>query len=98
MTRNDGRTVRPHERLLVVTNDYLATGGDRLFQPIGLDPSRVQSVGGVLVRDALAAQLPRKKRIDPHSQDLYNPSQPRLQLPSARPVRCEPKQDATQTN
>jgi 5'-nucleotidase len=88
LTRANGKPVRPDERLVVVTSDFLAAGGDRLFAPIDLTHDRVQPVDDLLLRDALATELAKRKRLDAESPDLYNPNQPRLRLPSPRPIEC----------
>ncbi|HWA74658.1 MAG TPA: bifunctional UDP-sugar hydrolase/5'-nucleotidase [Polyangiaceae bacterium] len=88
LMRSDGRTIADNARLTLVTSDYLATGGDRLFAPIELARSRIEPLGDVLMRDALAAEFNRRGRIDPRDKRLFDPAQPRIELPSKRPVTC----------
>jgi 2',3'-cyclic-nucleotide 2'-phosphodiesterase (5'-nucleotidase family) len=88
LTRSDGRPIPENARLTLVTSDYLATGGDRLFAPIDLARSRIEPLGDVLMRDALAAEFNRRGRIDPRDKRLFDPAQPRIELPSKRPVTC----------
>jgi 2',3'-cyclic-nucleotide 2'-phosphodiesterase (5'-nucleotidase family) len=88
LTRSDGRAIAENARLTLVTSDYLATGGDRLFAPIDLARSRIEPLGDVLMRDALAAEFNRRGRIDPRDKRLFDPAQPRIDLPSKRPVSC----------
>jgi 5'-nucleotidase len=88
LLRSDGRPIASTARLTLVTSDYLATGGDRLFSALALDRSRIEPVGKLLLRDALAVELGRRGRIDPHDKRLFDPERPRIELPSARPVTC----------
>ncbi|HEX9619252.1 MAG TPA: bifunctional UDP-sugar hydrolase/5'-nucleotidase [Polyangiaceae bacterium] len=85
--RKSGARVKHGERLVLVTSNYLATGGDGVFDPIGLEPSRIRETPR-LVRDALESGLKARKVIDGKSLGLFDPKHPRLILPSARPVTC----------
>jgi 5'-nucleotidase len=82
-----GKRIAADARLRVVTSDYLATGGDRLFAAVDLEPSRLD-VLPTLMRDALARQLAARKTIDGRDPALFDPKRPRLKLPRARPVHC----------
>jgi 5'-nucleotidase len=85
--RESGQRVSDDTRLTVVTSDYLALGGDRLLEPLGLERGRKQVDRGMGVRDALTSQLSaRGGELDPRK--LFDPRRPRIGLPSARPVRC----------
>jgi 5'-nucleotidase len=86
--QSDGRLIASGTRLTLVTSDYLATGGDRLFSPLALTRARIEPVGTLLMRDALAAQLAHRARIDPRDRRLFDPEQPRIEIPSPRPVVC----------
>ena len=90
LTDKIGRSIPDGEQLVLVTSDYLATGGDGLFAPIALDRARVEAIDGVLVRDALAAELSKLGRIDPAAPRWFDAKRPRLALPSRRPVVCTP--------
>jgi hypothetical protein len=85
--RQSGKRVRPEEVLTVATSDYLATGGDRLFEPANLPPERIEQDLGETLRDAMAAKLRKRKIVDPKT--LYDAKKPRLRLSSGRPVTCE---------
>jgi 5'-nucleotidase len=87
LRRSSGAAIDDRERLSIVTSDYLATGGDRLLASIGDSRARIRNASALLLRDVLAEQLTkRNRRLNP--LDVYDPQQPRLQLPSPRPVRC----------
>jgi 5'-nucleotidase len=88
LLRMDGRPIASSTRLALVTSDYLATGGDRLFSPLELARSRLEPVGTALMRDALAADFVKRRHIDPHDKRLFDPERPRMELPSPRPVTC----------
>jgi hypothetical protein len=79
--------VRDTDDLLVVTSDFLATGGDAALAPVGR--VRVIDAGGEapLVRDVIADRLrARGGRIG--WRDVFDPARPRWTFPGARPVRC----------
>lgn len=86
LRRPNGRLIRPDERLLVATSDYLATGGDRLFGPAALSKDRVDPDRGLLLRDAFANGLARVKKLSP--ERFFDPSRPRLELAQPRPLVC----------
>lgn len=88
LLRANGKVVGDTEKLTLVTSDYLATGGDALFTPLGLDP-KVIDIRTETVRDALARRLrARGGTLDGSSRALFDPKRPRLLLPSERPVKC----------
>jgi 5'-nucleotidase len=91
LSRNDGRAIPGGARLTLVTSDYLATGGDRLFVPLELFRSRIEAVGTGLMRDALGIEFARRGHIDPADKRLFDPERPRVELPSPRPVACAQK-------
>jgi 5'-nucleotidase len=88
LSRTDGRPISGSEQLTLVTSDYLATGGDRLFAPLEQLRERIEPVGQLLMRDALALELGRQRRIDPNDKRLFDAERPRIELPSPRPLRC----------
>jgi len=88
LVRTNGKRIAEAENLIVVTSDYLATGGDELFVPLHLPPEALE-IRAQTVRDAVAAQLRRRKT--PLSGDdtaLLDPKKPRLGTPMPRPVTC----------
>lgn len=81
LRREDGEAVAPKEKLTIVTNDFLATGGDGLFENI-----RAHIESRRLVRESIFELL--KKRggtLDPHVPAL-GPG--RVSAPRPRPVAC----------
>ena len=89
LLRERGGVIAPKTPLVVVTSDYLATGGDALFTPIALERSRIEPVGDALVRDVLAVEFAKWGVLDPASRGCSGSNSARLDLPSPRPVRCE---------
>jgi 2',3'-cyclic-nucleotide 2'-phosphodiesterase (5'-nucleotidase family) len=79
----------------VVTSDFLASGGD--MSAIGrlkLPEGAIQ-VTDVIIRDAIADVLRKKKgKIDP--AQLYSPTKRRLDYEGERPVECGAKQEKKQ--
>ncbi|MEI9953136.1 MAG: hypothetical protein WDO74_30175 [Pseudomonadota bacterium] len=88
LTRDNGKAVSDRETLLVATSDYLATGGDALFQPISLPPQRIELDTSGTFRDALARSLKRHPQLSPRDKAIFDPAHPRLDLSSPRPLTC----------
>jgi 5'-nucleotidase len=87
LLRPHGARVRDAERLLVATTDFLATGGDRIFEP-------VKPPGGfTIVRDAggardIVVEMLRTRGGTLREDHLVDASNPRWVLPGPRPVTC----------
>jgi 5'-nucleotidase len=90
LTRERGRPILDDDPLTVVTSDFLATGGDRLFEPVA--PLRVISrpEGDPLMRDAMAERL-RSRGGSLRQDQLLDPKAPRLAYEGRRPIRCAPR-------
>jgi len=88
LTRDNGRAVSDRETLLLATSDYLATGGDGLFQPLSLSPQRIELDTSRTFRDALAGSLKRHPQLSPRDPSILDPAHPRLDLSSKRPMLC----------
>jgi hypothetical protein len=90
LARSDGTPIDDNSQLTVVTNDFLAMGGDGLLSSVKIDPASVQVDSTMSVRDALVTGL-RKKRDGLRGDDpaLFDPQRPRIELPAALPLRCE---------
>lgn len=87
LRRPGGKAVPEDERLTMVTNSYLASGGDGLFADLGITDADITEDPGLTVRDEMAAVLrARGAHIDPAT--LYRPGALRLTYPGERPVRC----------
>jgi len=81
-----GRVVPEETRLRVVTSDYLATGGDALFEGAVSEPQ--VTIHPLLLRDALADGLERLGTLRGDDPRWFDPASPRLSLPGLRPVHC----------
>jgi len=89
LRRPDGSVVRDDEALLVVTSDFLATGGDLYFS------AARQREGGMTLEDGAPMREAMVEALRAHggalsSQELFNPSAPRVAYPGERPVTCAP--------
>lgn len=84
--RPDGRPIAPANHLVLITSDFLATGGDGLLS--NDLQSRATLDDASPIRDAVADLL--RARGGPLSEDhaLYDPARPRIAYPGVRPVRC----------
>jgi 5'-nucleotidase len=87
VARRSGDAIRENEELTVVTSDFLATGGDGAFAPVGI--LRVVDGGddGPFVRDAIAERL-RERGGHLGEHQVFDRSHPRWTYPGDRPVRC----------
>jgi 2',3'-cyclic-nucleotide 2'-phosphodiesterase/3'-nucleotidase len=88
LTRESGKAVSDRERLLLATSDYLATGGDGLFQALALPPQRIEIDTSGTFRDALARSLKRHPHLSPRDPAIFDLAHPRLDLTSPRPMIC----------
>lgn len=80
--RLDGRPIAENERLVLLTHDFLASGGDGLF---GRVPFTIEALPPF--RDELARVLEESRpSLDPYA--LYDEGHPRVAYPGVRPVRC----------
>jgi 5'-nucleotidase len=70
--------------ITIVTNDFLATGGDSILKEHEVTVQQ----DAPLIREALAARLKAKPpSLDPAT--WLDPASPRLRLPGKRPIRCQ---------
>jgi 5'-nucleotidase len=81
LRREGGKLVRPGEKLTIVTNDFLATGGDGLFEKV---QARIESRR--LVRESIFRWL--KKRGGSLNPDAPALAPGRVSAPGPRPVTC----------
>ena len=89
LERKNGAPIKSTTRLVVATSNYLAGGGDGLFEPLLGTPGRVTVYPERGMRDEVAARLrERGGAIDGHGHVLFDPERPRLVLPMPRPVQC----------
>jgi 2',3'-cyclic-nucleotide 2'-phosphodiesterase (5'-nucleotidase family) len=79
-----GAALAPETALTVVTNDFLASGGDGLLEGL---PVEIEE--GPPVREAVAAALKsRGGTLRADDPALFDRARPRLVYPGSRPVRC----------
>ena len=84
--RRKGKKVADTDKLVVVTSDFLASGGDGAIGRLKLPDGSVE-VTNVIIRDAMAQVLKKRAgKLDP--AELHGPSKRRLGYPGKRPVRC----------
>jgi len=87
LRRRDGSVVDGGHRLMVVTSDFVASGGDGVLSPVG-EVEAVQPLEGLpLLRDAVAGGLRRRGGHLSENQ-LRVPGSPRWSYPGSRPVSC----------
>jgi 5'-nucleotidase len=87
LLRPNGARVRDSERLLVATTDFLATGGDRIFEPV------TPSGGFAIVHDAgeardIVVEWLRKRGGTLREDQLIDAANPRWVLPGPQPLTC----------
>jgi len=80
--RNDGKAIADDETVTVVTNSFLATGGDGALAGI-----KFEIEPGPPVRDELARVL-RQRGGQWVASELFVPGKPRHRYPGKRPVLC----------
>jgi len=85
--RADGSPIDDGEQLRVLTSDYLATGGDGLLHADTLRNAVVEFHGDVMIRDAMAAVL-RKRKGTLSVADVFDPAAPRVSYSGVPPLRC----------
>jgi 2',3'-cyclic-nucleotide 2'-phosphodiesterase (5'-nucleotidase family) len=78
-----GAEVRDTDKLIIVTSDFVALGGDRAEIP--KDRATMEDE---LIRDALEKGLTGKGEL--REKDVLEREHPRWKLPGERPVRCTP--------
>lgn len=83
-----GRPISDTDPIVVVSSDFLASGGDGLFGPvIARDPAAVTLEDDPTIRDAVAAELLEiGGELDPHA--YHDPTRPRISFTTPRPMHC----------
>lgn len=81
--RKNGAVVRDDDRLVAVTNDFMALGGDGLVDSAHVPKTAVEIDLEKKELDALIGGLARRKSIRPDDPALKDPSHPRLAPPAA---------------
>jgi hypothetical protein len=83
--RKNGAVVRDDDRLVAVTNDFMALGGDGLVDSAQVPKNAVEIDLEKKELDALIGGLARRKSIRPDDPALKDPSHPRLAPPEPCP-------------
>jgi len=84
--RRKGKLVKDDDKLVVVTSDFLASGGDGAIGRLKLPDGSVE-MSNTIIRDSMAETLRKRGgTLDP--ADLYSPKKRRITYPGKRPVRC----------
>jgi 2',3'-cyclic-nucleotide 2'-phosphodiesterase (5'-nucleotidase family) len=95
LARDDGARIGPEEPLVLVTSDFLASGGDGAFGRLGLGDGAIATGEGEVIREAMAEILrERGGTLDPAA--LHRADHPRIRYPGTRPVRCEGTESTNQ--
>lgn len=89
LTRANGKPIRDRDVLRVVTNEFLASGGDGAFGAAALPDGAIAIEDGPPIRDAMADVL-RARGGTLAGEELHDPARPRLRYPGKRPVSCRP--------
>ena len=90
LERPDGSAILPDQQLTMVTNDFMATGGDGLLDAIPGLIMRGRTETDETLRDVIANELAKRdKPLNPHDPQFFDPSAPRIVYPGKRPVRCQ---------
>ena len=87
LLRPDGAPVRDDERLLVATPDFVATGGDRIFDTVTPRDGFAIVRDAGFVRDVIVDALRGRGGVLREDQ-LVDPANPHWVLPGPRPVTC----------
>jgi 2',3'-cyclic-nucleotide 2'-phosphodiesterase (5'-nucleotidase family) len=84
--RTSGEVIAPDTRLTIAVPDFLAAGGDGLFEGL---PARASIETGPPIRDLLADALAaRRGTISSSDLALFDAARPRLTFPGTLPLRC----------
>lgn len=83
-----GREIRDEDRLLLVANDFLVTGGDSVLTPIIPEQGIELDGQGPLVRDVIVDWM-RANAGRMNEEQFNSEADPRWNLPQPAPLRCE---------
>jgi 5'-nucleotidase len=89
LTRPDGRVIADDEELLIVTSDFLATGGDEYFSAARARDGGMTIEDGEPMREAMVEAL-RAHGGTLSANELFTRETPRVRYPGERPVTCTP--------
>jgi 2',3'-cyclic-nucleotide 2'-phosphodiesterase (5'-nucleotidase family) len=90
LRREGGRAVRDSEELVLLTSDFLASGGDGMLADLDLPEGAIQVDEGVMIRDAVAEVLQKRGgRLSGDDRRFFDPRARRIVLPGPRPLQCK---------
>jgi 5'-nucleotidase len=90
LTRPNGKAIGDEEELVVVTSDFLSSGGDGTFGKLGLPEGAIAASGDDTIRDALASALrERGGTLSGKDAMLFSEGARRFRYPGKRPVSCK---------
>jgi 2',3'-cyclic-nucleotide 2'-phosphodiesterase (5'-nucleotidase family) len=87
LRRANGKPIRDDDVLVLLASDFLATGGDVVFQAAGLTAADFELEQDPPIREELVNAL-RRRGGRLRAQDLMPAGKPRVVLPGPRPVVC----------
>lgn len=87
MVRNDGEEIQDSDRIAVVSNDFLALGGDGILEPVMPEGGFEYSDDEPLARDILVDWF-RQRQGPMNAADFRSDDNPRWNLPTEVPESC----------
>ena len=92
LTRTDGRVIGDDDALVVVTSDFLASGGDGAFGRLDLPDGAITPSGGDPIRDGMADVLrERGGTLSGKDPAVFSADHRRVVYPGERPMACAQK-------
>jgi hypothetical protein len=89
LERPSGARIADDERLVVITTDFLAFGGNDILTPVMPTGGFAVPAEAPIARDLIADWF-RKRGGRLRAEQLVDPARPRWTYPGALPVRCGP--------
>lgn len=86
--RADGTAIADDTTLALVTNDFVARGGDGLLPAIRFPEGRIEILEEAPVLDTLERGLARRRSVRPDDPTIFDPSRPRVRLSGSSPLSC----------
>jgi 5'-nucleotidase len=94
LKRHSGKAIRDEDKLVLVTSDFLASGGDGVIGRLKLPAGSIEQTN-IVIRDSMVRSLKEISNDEIDPVKLYSDSKRRLTYPGKRPVRCT--KDAAET-
>jgi 5'-nucleotidase len=90
LRRKGGRAVRDSEELVLLTSDFLASGGDGMLADLDLPEGAIEVDEGATIRDAVAEVLRKRGgRLRGDDRRFFDARARRIVLPGPRPLQCK---------